>query len=161
MDKKTWIDRMSSEDYWIMASKLEREGKFEEASEYYLKEAKLRSGSPAMAALSYLSAARCLSKIARMKEARRYYRLAGENYERYAEEVIEVSPNSAVWGYVTASKCFMWSEDEGKAKENMDKARAIADKLDIKPPEIELSGDIPIFKAYRGKRKTGKAGKGS
>jgi len=152
-EKKTWIERVSdTEDDWVRASRLEREGRYEEASKYYLKDAE-KERNPAMAALSYLSAAKCLAKVGK-KEAAKYFRLAAENYRKYAEETVGISPTSAVWGYLTASKCYMWAEDEEKAKEYMEKARALADRLEIKPPSMEISGDVPLFKAYRRRRKS-------
>jgi len=154
MPEKSWIERLSARgDSWFRASKLEKEGRFEEASRYYVEEAEKQKGKNlGMAAVSYLAAAKCLVKAGRKDEAVKLFRLAASHYEKYAEEVLAVSPNSALWGYQMASKSYMWAEDYKKADELLEKAKSLMDKLELKPVKVEISGDVPLFKTYKSRR---------
>ncbi len=126
----------------------------EEASHYYLEEAeKQKEKNLGMAAVSYLAAAKCLLKAGKKEKAVQLFRTAAEYYVKYAESTTPVSPNSAVWGYQMASKSYMWAEDFEKAEELLKKVEAIKEKLELTPAKVDISGDVPLFKAYKGRRR--------
>jgi len=150
MKKETWVEKVSGErSEWIKATRLEREGRLEEAAKHYINEAKRQEDkNPAMAALSYLSAAKCLVRAGKRSEALEYFRLAGHKYREYADSTSSVAPSSTVWGYRMAAKCYMWAEDYEEAEKLTEIADAISGKLE--PVEGE---EGPLFRPYRVRRK--------
>ena len=151
MKEKTWVEKVSEEkSEWLLATRLEREGNLEEAAEHYLREARRQDGkNAAMAALGYLSAAKCLLRVGRRDEALELFRLAGDKYREYAESTSSIAPTSTVWGYRMAAKCYMWAEEYETAQRLMEIADSISGKVSSEPS----AGDVPLFKPYRGKKR--------
>lgn len=98
------------EPYWIRASRLEQEGKLEEALRLYLEGCR-HEEDLMIAAISLLSAARCAMKLGRVDEALKFFREAGRRYESLAQLSERSSPNMAKWAYGMASRCYQLAGD--------------------------------------------------
>jgi len=150
LGEKAWYDRFGDEgDNWLAATRLEREGKFHEAAETYRKQADLENqrADYAREGLCLVSAARCMNAAGLKDEAVKVYEKAGDAYFRYANEVVTVSPNSAAWGYVTASKCFLNSRNYSRARRSMEIAYAIESKLLSIETEVTEVGEEKVQEA--------------
>lgn len=124
------VEKISGESRWFKANKLEREGKYEEALTLYLEEARSQEErSPALTALSYLSAAKCALKLGRIDEASKLFLEAGKKYEDYGDSILNVSPNSSAWAYKIASRCYTWAGDNNSAEKALEKASSISEKM--------------------------------
>lgn len=144
----SWAEKVGGESRWFKANKLEKEGRYEEALKLYLEEAEKQGDkSPALAALSLLSAAKCALKLGRIDEASRLFREAGEKYEAYGKTIITASPNSSAWAYKMASKCYTWAGEDSAAEKALEKASSIAEKTGEKGKRY-----MPLFRPYRPKR---------
>jgi len=140
----------AEESHWSMGTKLEKEEKYQEALEHYLKEAEIQKqrNNIAMAALSLLSAAKCALKAGDNKAAMTLFDLAGDSYVKYAESTSSVSPRSSIWGYKMASKCYMWANKFEKAEKALETANSMEEKLE---PSEDLGAGVPLFRPYRKK----------
>ena len=136
------------ESHWSIGNKLEKEEKYQEALEHYLKEAEVQKQKKnnAMAALSLLSAAKCALKIKDNKAASTLFDLAGDSYIEYAETTSSISPRSSIWGYRMASKCYMWANKFEKAEKALEMANSIEEKLE---PSKDLGAGVPLFKPFK------------
>jgi len=151
MSKKTWVEKIiDKKSKWLKATKLEKEGKLREAAKEYLEEAKKQeSKNIAMAALSYLSAAKCLMKVGERERAMELFKKAGDKYREYGESIISLTPTSTAWAYNMASKCYMWAEEYGKAEELRKMAESISEKIE---PKLSDEG-VPLFRAFKRKKR--------
>ena len=146
MSKPSWVEKVSGKSKWIRATKLEEEGKFEEAAKLYVEEAESHTKErPAMAGLSFLSAAKSLLKAGKRREAMELFERAARNYMRHAETVKTVSPKTAAWSYRMASKCYAWAE----MYEESEEARRIADSI---TERVEGTEEYPLFRVFRPKK---------
>ena len=149
------MEKISDEDdRWLKATRLEEDGEYGEAAALYLEEGREQEarGDLAKAALCNLSAAKCRIQSGDREEALQLYAVAGSGYERYAEEVIGLSPNSASWGYRAASKCHLSAQQYEKAEKCLRIANSISEKVEAPVRSIlEGQGDDekPVFKPYR------------
>lgn len=144
----SWVEKVGGESKWFKANKLEKEGKYEEALTLYLEEAKEQEEkSPALTALSYLSAAKCALKLGKIDEASKLFLEAGKRYEDYGDSVLSVSPNSSAWAYKMASRCYTWAGDDSSAEKALEKAASIAEKMGERGREY-----MPLFKPYKPKK---------
>ena len=149
MSKPSWVEKVSGKSRWIRATKLEEEGKFEEAAKLYVEEAENCSEErPAMAGLSFLSAAKSLLKAGKRREAMELFERAARNYMRHAETVKPISPHTAAWSYRMASKCYAWAEMYEESRE----AKRIADSITEKVEGVE---EYPLFKVFKPKKRSG------
>jgi len=110
------------EDKWFKASELEKSGRLREALRLYLEKAEMEK-DPAMAAISFLSAARCAIKLGEMDRASELFRAAGRKYEEVAEKVGEESPNLLEWAYSMASRCYQLAGDRESSENVLSKIR--------------------------------------
>lgn len=142
----------AKESHWSLGTKLEKEEKYQEALEHYLKEAEIQKqkNNIAMAALSLLSAAKCALKAGDNKAATTLFDLAGDSYMEYAESTASISPRSSIWGYKMASKCYMWANRFEKAEKALETANSMEEKLE---PSEDLGAGVPLFKPYRKEEK--------
>jgi len=143
---------MSEVSHWSLGTKLEKEEKYQEALEHYLKEAEIQKEKKniAMAALSLLSAAKCALKIGDKKAAITLFDLAGDSYVEYADSTASISPRSSIWGYKMASKCYMWANKFEKAEKALETANSMEGKLE---PSNDLGAGVPLFRPYKKKEK--------
>ena len=70
-----------------------------------------------IAAISFLSAARCAMKLGKVEKAVELFREAGKRYEDLAQLFEKSSPNMAKWAYGMASRCYQLA---GDAKRSLD-----------------------------------------
>ena len=144
----SWIDKMAGESRWLRASQLEKEERYEEALKLYLEEAEEQEErSLALSALSFLSAAKCAVKLGRLDEARKYFEEAGARYEKYADSIISISPNSSAWAYKMASRCYNWAGKDREADNILRKSESLREKLGE-----EGEKHLPLFKPYKPRR---------
>ena len=137
----SWTDKISGENRWFKASQLEKQGKLEEAIKLYLEEAREQEAkSPALSALSMLSAAKCAAKLGK-ENAFEYFREAGRKYEEYGDSIMSISPNSSAWAYKMASRCYNWAGDQEAADNVLRKAESLLEKAGE-----EAERYFPLFK---------------
>ncbi|OYT68131.1 MAG: hypothetical protein B6U65_00345 [Candidatus Wolframiiraptor sp. EX4484-121] len=143
----SWVDKVSGESKWFKASRLERQGKLEEAMNLYLEEAREQEAkSLALSALSMLSAAKCAAKLGE-ERASEYFKEAGRRYEKYGDSILSISPNSSAWAYKMASRCYNWAGDQKAADNVLKKAESLSEKIGEKVERY-----FPLFKQYRPKK---------
>ena len=144
----SWVEKVGGESRWFKANKLEKEGRYGEALTLYLEEAKNQEErSPALTALSYLSAAKCALKLGRIDDASKLFLKAGKKYEDYGDSILSVSPNSSAWAYKMASRCYAWAGDDSSAEKALEKASSIAEKMGERGRQY-----MPLFKPYKPKK---------
>jgi len=149
LSKPSWVEKVSGKSRWIRATKLEEEGRFEEAAKLYVEEAESHTEErPAMAGLGFLSAAKSMLKAGKRSKAVKLFERAAKSYIKHAEDVKTVSPKTAAWSYRMASKCYAWAE----MYEESEEARRIADSITEKVEGVE---EYPLFKVFKPKKGSG------
>lgn len=139
--KRSWVEKVTDDsNLWLLATRLEAEGDFKAASEYYIQDAEEyeKKEQDSRVALSYLCAGRCKAKLGAKAEARSLYRLAGEHYTNFAEKTMTSSPHEASWGFAKAADCFQTGAYPTEARALRLRSKDIADALTPIPLSVRL-----------------------
>ncbi|HDN62982.1 MAG TPA: hypothetical protein ENF56_03360 [Candidatus Bathyarchaeota archaeon] len=86
-------------------------------------------------------------KAGKRIKAESLFEKAAESYATYAENVLAVSPSSAIWGYKMASRCYAWAGEYSKAQEVRGLMRELSEKI-----EGGKEG-YPLFQVFKPRRR--------
>jgi len=123
---------------WFGAIELERQGRFLEAANLYLRDSKdsLRNRSLVRSALDCSSAATCLQKTGNFADAQKLYVEAGALYEENALTMLNRSVRESLWSLRLSYRCFLLADERNKVREISEKVRLLTERID---PFIEGS----------------------
>jgi len=127
----TWKDKVADpSNLWLRATRSEEDGRFEEATVFYLRDAAscLSSNLGARAALSCSCAASCLEKTGNINAARHLYFEAAKIYEEQAAAAFGTSIREALWLLQEAHDYFIIGGDAQKATQIYDQCASLARK---------------------------------
>jgi hypothetical protein len=127
----TWKDKLTdASNLWLCATGMEEDGRFAEATIFYLRDAAscLSQGLQARAALSCSCAASCLEKTGNINSARHLYFETAKMYEEQSDAVIGTSIREALWLLQEAHDYFIIGGDAQKAIQIYDKCASLARK---------------------------------
>lgn len=131
MQATSWKDTITdTSNLWLNATRLEEDGRFGEATVFYLRDAAecLKSGLGVRAALSCSCAASCLERTGNVSRARNLYFEAAKMYEERANLVFGTSIREALWLLQEAHDYFIIGGDAQKATQIYDKCASLARK---------------------------------
>jgi hypothetical protein len=127
----TWKDKVADpSNLWLRATRSEEDGRFAEATVFYLRDAAacLSGGLGARAALSCSCAASCLEKTGNINAARNLYFEAAKIYEEQATASFGRSIREALWFLQQAHDYFIVGGDAQKATQIYDQCASLARK---------------------------------
>jgi hypothetical protein len=127
----TWKDKITdASNLWMNATRSEEDGRFAEATIFYLRDAAdcLGRGLGARAALSCACAAGCLEKNGNINAARNLYFETAKMYEERADAVFGTSIREALWLLQEAHDYYIIGGDAQKAIQIYVKCASIARK---------------------------------
>jgi hypothetical protein len=127
----TWKDKVADpSNLWLNATRSEEDGRFAEATVFYLRDAAacLSSNLGARAALSCSCAASCLEKTGNINAARNLYFEAAKMYEEQAAAAFATSIREALWLLQEAHDFYIIGGDAQKAAEVYDRCASLARK---------------------------------
>jgi hypothetical protein len=127
----TWKDKVADpSNLWLNATRSEEDGRFAEATVFYLRDAAacLTSNLGARAALSCSCAASCLEKTGNINAARNLYFEAAKIYEEQAAAAFRTSIREALWLLQEAHDYFILGGDAQKATQVYDQCASLVRK---------------------------------
>jgi hypothetical protein len=131
VEATTWKDKITdTSNLWLNATRSEEDGRFAEATVFYLRDAAACLGShlEVRAALSCSCAASCLEKTGNFNAARNLYFEAAKIYEEEAAAAFRTSIREALWLLQEAHDYFIIGGDAGKAAQIYDQCASLARK---------------------------------
>ncbi|HVC27463.1 MAG TPA: hypothetical protein VND40_04825 [Nitrososphaerales archaeon] len=131
MEATTWKDKVADpSNLWLRATRSEEDGRFEEATVFYLRDAAacLSSGLGVRAALSCSCAANCLEKTGNIHAARNLYFETAKMYEEEAAAAFGTSIREALWLLQEAHDYYIVGGDAQKATQVYDQCASLARK---------------------------------
>ncbi len=131
MQATTWKDKVADpSNLWLRATRSEEDGRFAEATVFYLRDAAACLGSNlgARAALSCSCAASCLEKTGNINAARNLYFEAAKMYEEQAAAAFGTSIREALWLLQEAHDYYIVGGDASKAAKIYDECASLARK---------------------------------
>ena len=131
MPATTWKDKVADpSNLWLNATRSEEDGRFAEATVFYLRDAAacLASNLGARAALSCSCAASCLEKMGNINAARHLYYEAAKIYEEQAALAFRTSIREALWLLQEAHDFFIVGGDAQKATQVYDQCASLVRK---------------------------------
>lgn len=144
------MDKVSEDNLWLHAAKLEDDGKYLEASSYYLKEASgsLAEGALAKAALSCSCAANCLANVGNLTDARQLYIESATIYEENANSIIKESIRESLWSLQEAYEHYLLGGNNEKAQKIYDRYIFFARKINPFSGTDEVMKDVRLKKRH-------------
>jgi len=131
VEATTWKDKVADpSNLWLRATRSEEDGRFEEATVFYLRDAAacLSSGLGVRAALSCSCAANCLEKTGNIHAARNLYFETAKMYEEEAAAAFGTSIREALWLLQEAHDYYIVGGDAQKATQVYDQCASLARK---------------------------------
>ncbi len=131
MQATTWKDKVADPtNLWLRATRSEEDGRFAEATVFYLRDAAacLNGNLGARAALSCSCAANCLEKTGNINAARNLYFEAAKIYEEQAAAAFGTSIREALWLLQEAHDYYIIGGDAQKATQIYDQCASLARK---------------------------------
>jgi hypothetical protein len=127
----TWKDKVADPtNLWLRATRSEEDGRFAEATVFYLRDAAacVSANLGARAALSCSCAANCLEKTGNINAARNLYFEAAKIYEEEAATAFGKSIRETLWLLQEAHDYYIIGGDAQKAAEIYDQCASLARK---------------------------------
>jgi tetratricopeptide (TPR) repeat protein len=127
----TWKDKVADpSNLWLNATRSEEDGRFAEATVFYLRDAAacLSGNLGARAALSCSCAASCLEKTGNINAARNLYFEAAKIYEEQAATAFRTSIREALWLLQEAHDYYIIGGDPEKAAQIYDQCASLVRK---------------------------------
>ncbi|MDA4132659.1 MAG: hypothetical protein OK454_05985 [Thaumarchaeota archaeon] len=131
MQVTTWKDKVAdASNLWLRATRSEEDGRFAEATVFYLRDAAacLESNLGVRAALSCSCAASCLERTGNINKARHLYFETAKMYEEQAAAAFGTSIREALWLLQEAHDYFIVGGDAEKAIQIYDQCASLARK---------------------------------